>query len=324
MTINDALICAYTFDASGRAVAIDGRALESPTTTAGWLWIHLDRTNRETEHWLRDSAGLEPLVIEALLEEETRPRCVSIGDGLLVILRGVNLNVGANPEDMVSIRVWVDAGRVITLRNRRLMAVQDLRDKIEKGDAPATPGTLLIDIAAYMIDRMGPVLTDLNDAVDELEENVLEAPGHELRTRLSKIRRQAISLRRFLAPLREVFSRLYADRTPLFNDMNRNHLREITDQLTRYIEELDSARDRAAITQEELAGRMADAMNKNMYVLSIVAGIFLPLGLLTGLLGINVGGIPGTENNWAFTIVCLILVGLAGIVFWLFRRFRIL
>jgi zinc transporter len=324
MAINDALICAYAFDGSGRAVALDNRALESWTTDAGWLWIHLDRTKPETELWLRDTAGLEPLAIEALLEEETRPRCVSIGDGLLVILRGVNLNVGADPEDMVSIRVWVDASRVITLRNRRLMAVQDLRDNLEKGDVPASPGALLIDIAAYMIDRMGPVLMDLNETVDELEDQVLEAPGHELRTKLSKNRRQAISLRRFLAPLREVLTRLHTDRTPLFDDMNRNHLREIADRLTRYIEELDSARDRAAITQEELAGRLADEMNKNMYVLSIVAGIFLPLGLLTGLLGINVGGIPGTQNNWAFTIVCVILVGLAVAVLWLFRRFRIL
>ena len=324
MAINDALIFAYAFDDSGGAVAIDSRALESRTTDAGWLWIHLDRTNQQTEHWLRDSADLDPLAIEALLEEETRPRCVSIGNGLLVILRGVNLNVGANPEDMVSIRVWVDTDRVITLRNRNVMAAQDVRDNIEKGNVPATPGALLIDIADYMIDRMGPVLTDLNDTVDELEEEVLEAPGHELRTKLSKIRRQAISLRRFLAPLREVLTRLYTDRTLLFDDMCRGHLREIADRLTRYIEELDSARDRAAITQEELAGRMADEMNKNMYVLSIVAGIFLPLGLLTGLLGINVGGIPGTENNWAFTIVCIILVVLAATVLWLFRRFRIL
>ena len=189
---------------------------------------------------------------------------------------------------------------------------------------PATPAALLVEIAAYMIDRMGPVLAVMNDVVDELEEEVLEAPGHELRTKLSRNRRQAISLRRFLAPLREVLTRLYTDRTPVFDDMSRSHLREIADRLTRYIEELDSARDRAAITQEELAGRLADEMNKNMYVLSIVAGIFLPLGLLTGLLGINVGGIPGTQSNWAFAIVCIILVGLAVTVLWLFRRFRIL
>ena len=61
-------------------------------------------------------------------------------------------------------------------------------------------------------------------------------------------------------------------------------------------------------------------MNKTMYILSIVAGIFLPLGLLTGLLGINVGGIPGTENPWAFAIFCVLLLIIAGGQIWLFKR----
>ena len=65
-------------------------------------------------------------------------------------------------------------------------------------------------------------------------------------------------------------------------------------------------------------------MNKNMYVLSLVAGIFLPLGLLTGLLGINVGGMPGEGNAWAFAIVCIVLVAMAAAVLWIFRRMRLL
>ena len=61
-------------------------------------------------------------------------------------------------------------------------------------------------------------------------------------------------------------------------------------------------------------------MNRTMYILSIVAGIFLPLGLLTGLLGINVGGMPGTESKIAFTVVCVFLVVVAGVEYWIFRR----
>ncbi len=97
-------------------------------------------------------------------------------------------------------------------------------------------------------------------------------------------------------------------------------LREISDRTTRYVEDLDSIRDRAAVTQEELNNRIAEQMNKTMYVLSLVAGIFLPLGLLTGLLGINVGGIPGTENKWAFTIFSILLLGIAAAQVWLFKR----
>ncbi len=324
MSLKQSLICAYVFGGAGGAAALDGDGIERHTPDSGWLWVHLDRTSQETEPWLRHTAGLDPLVVEALLEEETRPRSVSIGNGLLVILRGVNLNPGADPEDMISIRLWVDATRVISLRHRKVMAIQDLRDSIDKGEVPSSPAALLIEVAGFMIDRMGPVLDDMNDAVDQVEEDVLEAPGHELRTKLSKLRRQAISLRRFLAPQREVFARLSADRTTLFSDMDHSHLREIAERLTRYIEELDSARDRAAVTQEELGGRISDQMNKNMYVLSIVAGIFLPLGLLTGLLGINVGGMPGVNSQWAFAIVCLVLVILVGVVLWLFRRLHLL
>ena len=97
-------------------------------------------------------------------------------------------------------------------------------------------------------------------------------------------------------------------------------LREIGDRTTRYVEDLDAIRDRATVTQEELNSSLTEQMNKTMYVLSIVAGIFLPLGLLTGLLGINVGGIPGTENEWAFTVFCVLLLIIAGLQVWLFRH----
>ncbi len=324
MSLDDALICAYAFDGSEQAVALDASGLLAWSGDSGWLWIHLERRSDATELWLRDRANLDPLVVEALLAEETRPRAVSVGDGLMVILRGVNLNVGADPEDMVSIRLWIDPTCVISLRARRLMAAQDLRDRIDQGQTPPTPGGLLVQLAGLLIDRMGPVLDDLSDAVDQVEEDVLQAPGHELRSRLSQLRRQAISLRRFLAPQREVLLRLHGERTPLFNDLDCSRLREIMDRLTRYIEELDSARDRAAVTQEELSGRIADQMNRNMYALSLVAGIFLPLGLLTGLLGINVGGMPGVNSNWAFTVVCVILLVLAAGVLWLFRQLRLL
>lgn len=324
MSLDQALICAYRLGQSGPAAEVNAEEVEKGSPDTGWLWVHLDRTKDDAETWLRGSANLDPLAIEALLEEETRPRSAIIGDGLLVILRGVNLNVGADPEDMISIRIWIDASRVISLRRRKLLAVHDLRESIARGQAPATPGELLVEIAGFMIDRMQPVLEQLHDDVDQVEETVLDAPGNELRTKVSRLRRQAISLRRYLAPQREVIARLQAERTPLFTDKNRGALREITDRLTRYVEELDAARDRAAVTQEELGGRISEQMNRNMYVLSIVAGVFLPLGLLTGLLGINVGGMPGVENQWAFWIVCVILVAAAGVFLWLFRRLGLL
>lgn len=324
MSLQEAQICAYRFDGSGGAQLLDEAALARPIGDSGWHWLHLDRAKPATEAWLRQSSGLDPLAVAALLEAETRPRCVPFGEGLLVTLRGVNLNPGADPEDMIAIRLWIDAGRLISVRARRLMAVQDLRERMDRGDVPTSPGALLVSIAGSMIDRMAPVLEDLDDSVDALEESVLDSPSHELRARLSHLRRQAIGLRRFLAPQREVLSRLQVEPTQLFSELERGRLRETTDRLTRYVEELDAARERASVTQEELTGRISDQMNRIMYILSIVTGIFLPLGLLTGLLGINVGGMPGVENDQAFVIVCAILVALFVAAVIIFRKLRLL
>jgi zinc transporter len=169
---------------------------------------------------------------------------------------------------------------------------------------------------------MGDVIADIDDQVDELEDSVLTAESYELRSRLARIRRQCISLRRYIAPQREVLARLQSERLEWFGDKIKSHLRELAERTARFVEDLDSARDRAAITQEELNNRLSEQMNKAMYLLSIVAAIFLPLGLLTGLLGINVGGIPGAENKWAFLMVTVFLVFIALLLIGLFRRIK--
>ena len=215
------------------------------------------------------------------------------GDGLLVILRGVNLNPGADPEDMVSIRLWIERTRVISFRRHHLMAVEDLKEALDRGTGPTNAGEFLVALCGALVARVGGVLEELHDALDGLEEEVLSADSHDLRPKLANLRRQAIALRRYLAPQREALSRLLSERVAWLEEAERARLREIADRTTRYVEDLDSARDRAAVTQEELASRLAEAMNQKMYVVALVAAIFLPLGLLTGLLGINVGGIPG-------------------------------
>ncbi|HSH69870.1 MAG TPA: zinc transporter ZntB, partial [Deferrisomatales bacterium] len=227
-----------------------------------------------------------------------------------------------DPEDMVSIRLWIEKGRVISLRHRRVIAIQELREAAERGEGPRDAGEFLVRLCGAMLEKMAPVMADLDDAVDELEDEVLAAESYELRSKIGGLRRQTIRMRRYLAPQRDVIARLQGERAGWLNDLHRVHLRELADRTTRYVEDLDSIRDRAAVSQDELNSKLSEQMNKTMYVLSIIAAIFLPLGLFTGLLGINVGGIPGTENPLAFTLVCVLLLVVAALQAWLFRRMR--
>ena len=318
----DSLIHAHLLDGKGGGKDLNWDDIEGWEPSRGLLWIHLDSKHPDTRDWLKNKSGLNTLTSDSLLEQETRPRNMLTDDGLLLILRGVNCNPGASPEDMVAIRMLITEHRIVTMRYRRIMAIADVKELVDLGKGPCCAGEFLVMVAKRIADRMGDVVADLDDHADELEDSVVSTESRELRSQLADLRRKTISLRRYIAPQRDVLARLLHDSIPWLNDKDRAHLREVAERSARFVEDVDSARDRAAITQEELNNRIAEQMNKAMYTLSIVAAIFLPLGLLTGLLGINVGGIPGTGNRWAFTLVTIGLFAAAvGLVLW-FRKIK--
>jgi zinc transporter len=320
MVNNDGLIAAYILDGNGGGQRVGWKEIQEWTPTAGLLWVHLKFEDPEAQRWIREESQLEDVVGDALLADESRPRITSFNDGVLVALRGVNLNPGADPEDMVSLRIWAEKNRIITTRRRKLMSVADLCSAVDRGKGPRTSGEFLEDVADRLMVRMGGVIGELEDKAAELEEAVLTAESHELRPMLASIRRDAINLRRYMAPQREAIARLQSEKISWLAEEDRVRLRETYDRLTRYIEDLDAARERAAVTQEELISRLSEQMDNRMYVLSIVAAIFLPLGFLTGLLGINVGGIPGSEYKAAFFVFCLLLVALVVIEVIIFKK----
>jgi zinc transporter len=316
------LICAYVFDGNGGGRLLDWSGVRAHRPEDGWLWVHLQRDDPGSRAWLERESGLDEILCDALLSSESRPRCEGYGDGLLISLRGVNLNPGADPEDMVALVLWAEAGRVISVRRRRIMAVDAVRASIEAGRAPATTGDFLATLAEGLVERVGPVVDELEEQVADLEEDIIANRTEGTRLKLAELRRAAIALRRYIGPQREAMSRLLTQQVEWISPMDRRLLREVADRITRYVEDLDAARERAQIVQEELGARVSEQINRNMYVLSIVAAVFLPLGLVTGYLGINVGGIPGADWRWAFAIVGLCLLAIAGFELWLFRRLK--
>ncbi len=310
---------AYLLGADSKALTSEQVAAWKPTD--GLLWVHLDHSDPVKANWVRENTHIEALAAEAILAAETRPRSLTIGDGLLVILRGVNLNPGADPEDMVSVRIWMTKNCIVTTSQRRLLSIESLCQRIDRGDGPMNAGEFLVQLGEFLADRIGDVVNDVEEITDNLEENLLTTEHHEMRSALSDVRRQSVALRRYLAPQRDALTRLVSERTPLIDDQVRMQLRELADRMTRYIEDLDGARERASVTHEELQNRIAELTNRRMYLLTMIAAIFLPLSFFTGLLGINVGGIPGAENGKAFLIVSGLLAIIA-VAQWLFFRWR--
>jgi len=287
-----------------------------------FVWVHLHRGDPQTRPWLENESGLDPVLVTALLAEDTRPRCTVHGDGAIIILRGVNLMEGAQLEDMVSVRLWVDRSRVIGVWVRPLRAVGDLGGAIERGLAPVSPGELVAKLAQRLADRMEPTVAELHDNIDDFEDALLD--GEEVgRGALADLRRRAIRLRRHIGPQRDALTTLGIEDLSWLNEQDRSRIREAADKTTRILEELEVVRERAGVVQDQIMEARAEKMNRYTLLLSVVAAIFLPLGLLTGLLGINVGGIPGEANPWAFAIVTGLLFVIAGFQVALFRAMKL-
>jgi zinc transporter len=320
METTDGLIKAFLLDGKGGGKILDWNGIRHWLPEQGALWVHLDFTNTEAQHWLMRESALDEIVAEALIADETRPRCDFIADGALVSLRGVNNNPGADPEDMVSLRIFADGQRVISTRRRKLLTIKDIAEALESGQGPRSVGELIAEFADRMVERMSIVISELDDRIDELEEAVLSGAGRELQHNLLDLRQEMLKLRRYISPQREALSRLHTSKNAWLSDNDRMLIREANDKVMRYLEDLDSARDRAGVTQEALGNRLAEQMNSRMYVLSLVAGLFLPLGFLTGLLGINVGGIPLAEDPDGFFEIVIILIIVVAVQVAIFMR----
>jgi len=322
MSEQDGLVCAYRLDDATAGAGLDWKGAKEAWAGDGIVWVHLNHSAMLAQRWIREESGLDAITVDALLAEETRPRAESHGEGLLVNLRGVNLNPGADPEDMVSVRLWIGARRIVSVRLRRLMAINDIRESMERGSGPRATDAFLDRIARGLTDRMGPVVESLEDRLGEVEDEVVEKHSIELRKTLATIRQQAIGLRRHISPQREALARLVTMEASWLSEASRHHIRESADHLIRIVEDLDELRERAAIIQDELSNHLSESMNRRMYSLSVIAGIFLPLSLITGLLGINVAGIPGADAPWAFAAVCVVLVVLVILEIIIFRKLR--
>lgn len=306
--MNNGLIHAYLLDGKGGARNLTWAEVDAWKPAQGSLWVHLDYSDAQAQSWVSDAAQLDPLVAAALLTEETRPRSTAVGDGLLIALRGVNLDPESEQEDLVSLRLWVEESRIITTRKRPLLAVRDLREQLERGRGPTTSAGVLFELAGLLVWHMGHTVDSFEDAMDGLEDRVVTGDSADLRSDLAVLRKQTITLRRYLTPQRDALTHLMAERRPWISKRDQMQLREVSDRLLRHIEDIDEIRDRAAVTQEELASRISEQLNNRMYLLSIIAAVFLPLSFFTGLLGVNVGGIPGSENPQAFIIFSVLLV----------------
>ena len=317
------ILHAYHISADGKAAKIPDDKLGLPRPKGeGYDWYHLQRHDPTIQAVFVADVFLDKIAERTLLAEDSRPRTILRDEDVLINLRGVNLNPGSQPEDMIGIRFFIQPTRIVSVEKRALKATKDIAERLRTQPAPPTPGGFIAGFAQAMIDRMAPTITDLNEQVDELEEKIDTGETESARPIVSELRRQSILLRRFLAPQRDALNSLSQQKLPWITSDDQLRLRDAADQATRVTEELDAVRERCAIVKDQLTDMRAEQMNNNMMILAVLSAVFLPLGLISGMMGINVGGMPWTESGSGFWYVTAIVIGIGIIQMIIFKLMR--
>lgn len=305
----------FGLDLDGHGGAADAKQRESAA------WLHVDYSEPDAFKTL-DSLGLPEGVAESLVREDTRPRATVTDDGVLLFLRAINLNPGSDPEDMVSLRMWLTSRQLITVRQRKLLSVQDVRESLARRTGPEDLNDVALNIISGIADRIADFVSGIDERLERIEEEYLESGDFGQRGHIASIRREVATVRRYLAPQKDALTSLLTQMRQSLSDAEAFHLRDHIDRIARSQEDLELMRERAVLLQEEMANVSMEQQNQRMYALSIIAAIFLPITFVTGLFGMNVAGLPGVEEPAAFIMVVVAMVILTVGVMGYFRANR--
>jgi zinc transporter len=290
----------------------------------GPLWVHLDHVQTIPE-WLKEHHAIDGAVLETLRVEARRPRVEVVHhDNLVIVFRTMNLDVAPTADltqTTPTTRVWGSPTRVLTMSESHPEVFEECARQIESGRGPKTVPEFLVRLTDHVVKRAELAVlqidADLTDVeLDQEKGIILQAE------RPRAIHRRATQLRRSMVPYREVLVQLNHLRLQWLRDHVQDAWAPMVEDGGQVVDEVDGIIDRARLVQESISDRLARQLNQRVYVLTLISGIMLPLTFLTGLLGVNLGGIPGANNPWAFTVFCLLL-GILGICqYCIFRHLR--
>ncbi|MDF0543073.1 CorA family divalent cation transporter [Sphingobium sp. H39-3-25] len=272
-------------------------------TPPAFTWFHIDGRHEDARALAGRLANMPDAALRALVAQETRPRCtfMSAGGiaGALVNLRGLCGGAEPDGDPLVSIRLWAQKGLIVSAIYRDLAALPRMIEQMKSGTI-SDPGDFIACLAQEITDELDPDVAELGDDLDDIESGLSEEGLAESRRRVAHIRATAIAYRRFLSPQRQAVERLAMADARWLEEDDKLHLQDAADRCARMAEELEAVRERSALTHEALTDLRAEQMNQQALVLAVVALVFLPLTFITGLLGMNVDGIPFAHEHWAF------------------------
>lgn len=313
----DNVIYRYQLKGDGHVSSIS--ADDSPTKEAPF-WLHADLNNEVFITWLKATPLLSDALKEVFFSDNSRPSIHRFTEGTVIILRCIDDKAKDYQEGLLVIRIFISETLIISTRDKPIKAIDMLNNNIIHQDGPTDSCDWLIDLGDELTEQLRICVENIHEEkIDKLEELVLDEELPE-QGQLASVRKELIMLRRYLLPQRDVFSRLAIEKTSWMDSADMVRIKELSERVGRVLEDIDAAVARTMIISDEIKMLIGQTTNKRMYIMSLLAMLFLPLTFLTGLLGVNLGGIPGEDSDIAFASFCLVILVISIVLGWLLRK----
>lgn len=317
---SNGLICGFHFGADGNGKAIETEQalawLSFAEPTQGFVWLHFNLAHSATEKWLRERVKLSNVFHESLRDGSRSTRVEMDDDTLVAVVNDVNYDFAFEPSDISTLWLSVSARLVVSVRMQPLRSIDRLRDAVKRG----TPLRSTVALLVHLMHDQGDVLVNIvrgtTSRVDGIEDSLLSGRMETKRADLGSLRRLLVRLQRLLAPEPAALFRLLRKPPDWIDEEDLQDLRQSTEEFNVALSDMATLQERIKLLQEEIAGRVAEANNRSLFVLTVVTVLALPINIIAGLLGMNVGGIPWADHPHGFWIVVAIILTFTLVAGW--------
>jgi zinc transporter len=287
-----------------------------------FVWLHFNLSNAASERWLRTHADLGENFFE-ILHQGSRSTRIEVDDhALIAVVNDVLHNFSFDSADISTLWVHVTPHGVISARRKPLESIERLRQAVVAGEMLRSPVELLVHLLRDQADVLVNIVRDAVARVDTTEDRLLAGRLTRKREDLGALRRVLVRLQRLLAPEPAALFRLL-QRPPHWIALDDlQDLRQATEEFTVVLTDLASLQERIKLLQEEIAAQVSEDNNRSLFLLTIVTVMALPINLIAGLLGMNVGGVPLAQSAHGFWIVLAFTGAVTGTLAWLLLRLQ--
>jgi zinc transporter len=322
------LICGYLFagGAAGAAVTLDEAARwlkdAQAAPDADFIWLHFNLTDASAQTWIRSNLTVADAFFEALREGSRSTRIEDAQDALVAVVNDVAYEFSFDPSDIKTLWVNVSPHLALSARTHPLRSIDTLRHAVKDGARFGSAVSFLNHLMRDQGDVLVRIVREATLQVDDVEDSLISGRLKHKRGDLGKLRRVLVRLQRLLAPEPGALFRLLRQPPPWIAENDLEELRQATEEFSLVLRDLAELQERIKLLQEEVAARLGEQTSRSVFMLTMVTVLALPINIVAGLLGMNVGGIPMADKPYGFLVIVAIVVSFTVLAGWLAFRNR--